>query len=83
MKHTKHHRGKHHSDPMVGGESEREGRPWGHGEFANMPQEVRMSEYPKMAREVEHVIDDTEGRLETDAKQARVGERRNLNRGMY
>jgi hypothetical protein len=82
MKHGhKHH--KHHSDPIVGGESEREGRPWGHGEYANMPQEVKMEAYPKMAYRDMPVLDDTEGRLETDAKAAERGFRRNLDRGMY
>lgn len=79
MKHKK----KHHSDPMVGGTSDNESRPWGQGNYANMPQEVRMQEYPKMPYKDLDTIDDTEGRLETDAKHAERGQRRNLDRGMY
>lgn len=74
---------KHHSDPMVGGTSEHEGRAWGHGEYANLPQDVRMSVYPKMPYKDLDGIDDTEGRLETDAKQSERGHRANLDRGMY
>lgn len=78
----KHHK-MHHSDPIVGGESERESRPLGHGHFANMPTEVMMKEYPKNHYEMDEVLDDTAGRLQSDAKQATVGERKNLSRGMY
>lgn len=71
------------SDPIVGGTSEKEGMPWGHGQYANMPQEVRMQDYPKMAYMKMDTLDDTEGRLEMDAKNARNGDRKNLERGMY
>lgn len=74
---------KHHSDPMVGGTSENESGAWGKGNFANMPQEVKMKAYPKMPYKDLDGIDDTEGRLATDAKHAERGERRNLDRGMY
>lgn len=74
---------KHHSDPMVGGTSENESKPWGNGEFANLPQQPRMQEYPKRPYKALDGIDDTAGRIETDDRQAEVGERRNLNRGMY
>jgi hypothetical protein len=77
------HKPKHHSDPIVGGTSEHEGKPWGQGNFANMPQDVRMQSYPKMPYKELDTIDDTEGRLETDAKQAEKGQRKNLDRGMY
>lgn len=29
------------------GDSEKEGKAWGHGKFANMPGEVKMDMYPK------------------------------------
>lgn len=74
---------KHHSDPMVGGTSDNQSKPWGHGQYANLPQEVRMQEYPKMPYKDLDTIDDTAGRLETDAKQEEVGQRKNLSRGMY
>jgi hypothetical protein len=75
--------GKHHSDPMVGGTSDKQSKPWGQGNYANMPQEVRMQEYPKRPYRDLDGIDDTAGRIETDDRQAEVGERRNLDRGMY
>lgn len=78
MKHKK-----HHSDPMVGGTSDHESKAWGHGQHANMPQEVKMSAYPKMPHKELDSIDDTEGRLETDAKHAERGDRKSLERGMY
>ena len=78
MKHKK-----HHSDSMVGGESERESKPWGHGNFANLPQEPKMDMYPKMPYKDLDGIDDTEGRLETDASHSERGHRKSLDRGMY
>jgi hypothetical protein len=80
MKHMKKH---HHSDPMVGGTSDHESKPWGHGNYANMPQEVRMQEYPKRPYKDLDSIDDTAGRIETDDRHAERGERHNLDRGMY
>ncbi len=74
---------KRQGDPMVGGTSGHEGKAWGHGEFANMPKEVKMKEYPKMPYKDLDNIDDTEGRLEDDAQHAERGERKNLDRGMY
>ena len=29
-------------DSMVGGTSDMESKPWGHGNFANMPQDVKL-----------------------------------------
>jgi hypothetical protein len=41
------------------GVSEREGKAWGHGQYANMPQEVVKSMYPKARGAGKKVIDDT------------------------
>lgn len=40
------------------GTSEKEGKAWGHGKFANMPTEVKMDMYPK-GRMVGGMEDDT------------------------
>ncbi len=71
------------NDPMVGGTSDNESAPWGHGNFANMPQEVRMQEYPKMPHRELDTLDDTAGRISDDAQHAERGDRQNLDRGMY
>lgn len=68
---------------MVGGTSDNESKPWGHGQFANMPQEVRMQAYPKMPHRELDTIDDTEGRIQDDEKYNERGDRKNLERGMY
>ena len=70
-------------DPMVGGTSDMESKPWGHGQYANMPQEVRMQDYPKMPHKELDGIDDTAGRLSGDEKHAERGDRKGLERGMY
>lgn len=70
-------------DPIVGGDSEKEGKAKGHGQFANMPQEVEMKAYPKHQYYDRENIDDTDGRLEGDAKDAKRAHRKNLGRGMY
>lgn len=41
------------------GDSEKEGRAWGKGEFANMPKEVKMNQYPKAAEFGPGNLDDT------------------------
>ena len=41
------------------GNSEREGRAWGHGEHANMPKEVRLDTYPKAHEFGPGDLDDT------------------------
>lgn len=69
---------KHHSDPIVGGESEREGRVMGHGEFANMPHDVMMKSYPKAHEFGPDVEDDTMGRVDKENKQAHMQTRRHL-----
>lgn len=54
------HKRTHGGDMAVGhGVSEAEGMPMGHGQFANMPQGVHMSLYPKPAAQRGHVLDDT------------------------
>lgn len=61
----KHHKmKKHHSDPMVGGESEKEGPAMGHGKFANMPTDVMMKHYPKANEFGPTVLDDTMGEID-------------------
>lgn len=62
MKSHKH--GRHHSDPMVGGESEAEGKRIGAGQFAGMPTEVKMKAYPKGATYGSTVLDDTMGHVD-------------------
>lgn len=57
---------KHHSDPMVGGESEAEGKYWGKGEYANMPQDVKMKMYPKAHEFGPGVLDDTMGNIDKE-----------------
>ena len=74
---------RHHSDPIVGGTSEEEGRPWGQGEYANMPQQVRMQEYPKYGHEKMPELDDTMGRIDEDERYNERGERPGLDRCMY
>lgn len=65
------------------GTSENEGNAWGKGEFANMPKESVMKQYPAMTSYMDGGLDDTITRLESDAKQVKRGERKNLDRGMY
>lgn len=60
----KHKMKKRNSDPIVGGESEREGRVMGRGEFANMPQKVEMKLYPKASEYGPDVLDDTMGHID-------------------
>lgn len=59
------HKRSHGSDMAEGhGVSESEGPPMGHGEFANMPQGVHMSMYPKPAAQRGRVLDDTIGHID-------------------
>lgn len=54
------HKRSHGSDMATGhGVSEAEGMPMGHGQFANMPQGVHMSMYPKAPAQRGQVLDDT------------------------
>lgn len=41
------------------GDSEREGKAWGHGQHANMPKEVKMDTYPKANEFGPGNLDDT------------------------
>ena len=70
--------------PFSHGESENEGKAWGHGQHANMPQEVHMqdAEAPK-ARLGQHVLNDTMSRLDGDTVSSKKGGRKGLERGMY
>ena len=67
------------------GTSGNEAAPWGHGEYANMPQEVIMEDYPSYMPEPNNMdsIDDTITRLVSDNKEEKRGVRKNLDRGMY
>lgn len=60
------------------GESEKEGRAWGHGEFANMPKEVKMDRYPKAHEEGPTVEDDTMTRIDRENRQAHMQSRRHM-----
>lgn len=73
-----HHGHMHHSDPIVGGESESEGRVYGHGEFANMPKEVNMKAYPKAAEFGPSVLDDTQGEINRVQHAARAKTHKHL-----
>lgn len=73
-----HKKRKHHSDPIVGGESEREGRVMGRGEHANMPKEVMMKSYPKANEFGPDVEDDTMGRIDQENKRAHSKARSHL-----
>lgn len=72
MAHMKKHKKMHHSDPIVGGESEAEGRRMGQGEFANMPTQVHMKAYPKPNEYGPGVLDDTMGHVDTVNKAAHM-----------
>lgn len=75
----------HHSGPIpfAHGESESEGRPWGHGEHANMPQEVIFQHVGPTPHFMEENINDTMRRLDEDAHHSIRGERKGYDRGMY
>ena len=66
----------HHGDPIVGGESEDEGRVYGQGEFANMPQEVKMKSYPKAYEYGPDVLDDTMGTVDKSNSRAHTTSRK-------
>jgi hypothetical protein len=48
------------------GSSEREGKAWGKGEFANMPKEVKMSAYPASKQYGGDYEDDTMVRIDAE-----------------
>lgn len=52
-----HAAGLHHG--KAGRESENEGKAWGHGEFANMPQAEKMQSYPPCSKYRGRDLDDT------------------------
>ena len=68
---------------MSHGTSENEGKPWGHGSFANMPQEVIMRDYPKPGYTSDGHIDDTIVRLDGDTLDAKRRKVKNMSKGMY
>lgn len=89
MKHHSSHHTKHHSShksggiPFARGESEAEGHAWGHGQYANMPQEVHMEAVGPTYHFMEENINDTMRRLDEDAHQSVKAERKSYDRGMY
>lgn len=62
--------------------SEREGKRMGQGDFANMPQNVIMKPYPKNMSTDKH-LDDSMGRLDSDAESNRKKIKKTMDKGMY
>jgi hypothetical protein len=60
------------------GVSEKEGRAWGKGEFANMPQGVKMDKYPASRQAGPMVEDDNMSRIDAENSRASAKTRRNL-----
>jgi hypothetical protein len=54
------------------GSSEKEGKVWGRGEFANMPKEVKMDTYAKANEMGPGVEDDTMTRIDAENKRAHM-----------
>lgn len=54
--------------PETHGSSEREGKYWGKGEFANMPKDVKMDMYPKSKLDDDYE-DDTINRIDGENNQ--------------
>ena len=52
------------------GDSEREGKAWGHGKFANMPTDVKMDMYPKASEFGAGNLDDTMTHIDEVDKRA-------------
>jgi len=52
------------------GESEKEGKAWGHGKFANMPTEVKMDTYSKAVEYGPTVENDTMTRIDEENKRS-------------
>jgi len=68
---------------MNHGTSENEGKPWGQGSYANMPQEEVMREYPVKGYGLEGKIDDTMVRIDGDSKDSNEMVKRQKHRSMY
>lgn len=68
--------------PFAHGSSEHEGKAWGHGSHANMPQDVHMQEVPKHQHHQTHALNDTMSRLDKDAKAAGKAHK-SMDKGMY
>lgn len=58
------------------GESEKEGKVWGRGEFANMPKEVKMDKYAKANEFGPGVEDDTMTRVDAENSRAHTKSRK-------
>lgn len=61
-----------------GGNSEREGRKIGDGEFANMPKEVKMQAYPKAHEYGPTDIDDTMNEIDDVQRRAHTTSKRHM-----
>lgn len=60
----------------MGGSSEKEGKAWGKGQFANMPSEKKMQSYPKAHEAGPMVEDDTMTRIDAENGRAQKKSRR-------
>lgn len=60
------------------GDSEKEGKAWGKGKFANMPTDVKMDMYPKAKEYGAGNINDTMTRIDSENSQAHSVSRRNV-----
>jgi len=60
------------------GMSEKESKPWGSGQFANMPQEAKMASYPKAHQEGPTVENDTMTRLDAEGQRSQKQSRKNM-----
>ena len=71
--------------PFEHGESEHEGKAWGHGQYANLPQEVHMQEVPKDPPKGtdKSPLNDTMSRLDGDTIASGKAKRKSYDRGMY
>lgn len=65
------------------GTSENEGKAWGHGQFANMPQEVMMKPYPSPGLSTDDHLDDTIQRIDSDTKSIHARTKKSMDKGMY
>ena len=63
-------KGKGSFSPVGHGESEKEGKAVGKGNFANMPQDVSMKAYPKANQFGAGVLDDTMSEIDMTTKKA-------------
>lgn len=73
------HRGYHNPMFATGlGVSEAEAPAMGHGNFANMPQDIYMEQYPKAPAQRSHVLDDTMSHIDRCNHHAEIQESKYL-----